>query len=274
LIWLLDVFWSDAVPLLAVGLLGAGAVIRAIRSEARPLDLARVPLGDAGILALFALALMPVALALVSALGQPSMLPRYAVVAVLAWAPLVATACLVAGRWSTRGLCLALVWFWLGAYVRETRAKTAFGQTIAREQRQYDQARRSGLPVVVQSMHVMYPLIGSEPRESPAMFLTLSDSAFRTMWGDTSRLGQANRGVVLERDLARVHFARWGFPRLVTPAALDTADSFLLLASDWRRPAGFASMERFATRVFPHRRIKRLLPDLYLLERTAEASSK
>jgi hypothetical protein len=274
LIWLLDVFWSGAVPLLAVGLLGTGAVIRGARGTARPLDMARVPLGDAGMLALFALALMPVALALVSSLGQPSMLPRYAVVTVLAWAPLVATACFVAGRWATRGLCLVLIWFWLGAYVREARAKTAFGQTIAREQLQYEQARRSGLPLIVQSMHVMYPLIGSAPRESSAMFLALSDSAFRALWDGTSHIGQANRGVVLERDLARVHFARWGFPRLVTPGALDTAGSFLLLASEWRRPAGFASMEHFAARVFPQRRIKRLLPDLYLLERADEVSSK
>lgn len=274
LIWLLDVFWSNAVPLLAVGMLGTGAVIRRVRGNARPLDLVRAPMGDAGVVALFALALMPVALAVVSSLGQPSMLPRYAVVTALAWAPLVATACVVAGRWATRGLCLALAWFWLGAYVRETRAKMAFGQTIAREQRQYEEARQSGLPVVMHSMHVMYPLIGSAPGESPAMFLTLSDSAFRAMWDGESRIGQANRGFVLERDLARVHFARWGFPRLATLAALDTTDRFLLLASEWRRPAGFASMEHFAARVFPQRRIKRLLPNLYLLERGDEVSSK
>lgn len=278
LTWLLREFWTGAVPLLAAALLGAGAVVRTVRGNARdrtrPLEMVRVPIRDAGVLALFALSLLPLVLALISVLGQPSMLPRYAVVSALAWAPFAATACLIAGRWATRALCLVLAWFWLGAYVRETRAKMAFGRMVAREQRQYEQARRTGLPVVMQSMHVMYPLIGSAPRESPAMFLALSDSAFRALWEDTTRVGQANRGAVLERDLARVHSARWGFPRLVTPGALDTADRFLLIASEGRRPAGFASMEQYAARVFPQRRIKRLLPDLYLLERTAEASSK
>lgn len=268
-------FWGGGIPLLGAGLLTMSAVVRAVRGETQSLSLARAVVRDAGVLALLALALMPMVLATISVLGQPSMLQRYAIVTALAWAPIVATACLLGGRWATGLLCLMLAWFWFGAHVRETNEKSAFGRTIAHTRSAYAQARRTGLPIVVQSMHVLYPLIGSAPRESPALFLTLPDSSFRSMWDDSTPVGQANRGLVLERDLARVHSARWGFPRLVAPGSLDTVDRFLLIAPEARRPAGFASFEDFAAKVFPNHRMKRLIRDLSLLERTTpEASSK
>ena len=261
--------WIGSVPLLAVALLAVSAVVRVARGEKRSLDGARAPTRDAGVLALLALALMPLALAVISLLGQPSMLQRYGIVTALAWAPLVAWAGLMAGRWASGLACLALAWLWFGAYVRETNAKAAFGRMVAREQQTYEQARRTGLPVVVQSMHVLYSLIGSAPRESPAFFLVLPDSAFASLWDDTTPMGQANRGLVLERDLARVHSTRWRFPKLITPRALDTTHRFLLIAPEGRRPVGFASIQEYASKVFPQHRIKRLIPDLFLLERSA-----
>lgn len=266
-------FWSGSIPLLAVALATAGAAVRVARRETQSLADVRAPARDAGVLALLGLALMPLALAVISLLGQPSMLQRYAIVTALAWAPLVAWACLTAGRWATGVACLALVWFWFGAYVRETNAKQAFERAVARGQHIYAQAQGTGLPVVVQSMHLLYSLIGSAPRESPALFLTLPDSAFASLWDDATPTGQANRGLVLERDLARVHSVRWRFPRLVTPGALDTTHRFLLIAPETRSPMGFASIQDFAGKVFPHHRIKRLMPDLFLLERRAAGVS-
>ena len=266
-------FWTGSVPLLAVALATVSAVVHVARGGKRSIDGIRAPARDAGVLALLGLALMPLALAVISLLGQPSMLQRYAIVTALAWAPLVAWACLIAGRWATGVACLALVWLWFGVYVRETNVKLAFERTVAREQHIYAQAQSTGLPVVVQSMHVLFSLIGSAPRASPALFLTLPDSAFASLWDDATPIGQANRGLVLERDLARVHSARWRFPRLVTPGALDTAHRFLLIAPEARRPAGFSSIQDFAAKVFPHHRIKRLLPDLFLLERSAAGVS-
>ena len=67
-----------------------------------------------------------------------------------------------------------------------------------------------------------------------------------------------------ERDLARIHGERFGFPMAVAPAALDSAPSFVLLGSELRLRPGFSDLSEFATMAFPHRTFQPLRPELGL----------
>jgi len=263
-------FWLATVPLLGAILVLVGFIGHSRRDDgAAALSLTRAAAHDAGVVALLSLALMPLALALLSVLGQPSMLSRYAITAALAWAPWVALACALTGPWPTRVLLLVFVWLWFARYTREAQTKTMFAMGVDRSAQAYQQARSSGLPIVFQSIHVMYPLIAANGgREAPGAFLEIPDSTFHALFRSGTRLSQINRGIVLERDLARVHAVRFGFPRLVARATLDTTARFLLLAPEERLPAGFAGVEHFAKVLFPGHRVTRLLPDLSVVERS------
>src|SRR5205807_9422645 len=79
-------FWIASVPVVAVALLLLDRF-----SPSRPYVLTPPP-APPDLAALLSLALMPVVLMLVSITLQPSMVTRYAMVATIAWAPLVAMA--------------------------------------------------------------------------------------------------------------------------------------------------------------------------------------
>ncbi|MGH7639046.1 MAG: hypothetical protein ACREOK_15455 [Gemmatimonadaceae bacterium] len=229
---------------------------------------------DPSLIALFATATMPIALAVVSLVGQPSMLPRYAILSTLALAPLAALAAEVGGRWAARGLFLVVLWLWFAAYVREGAAEANFAAGVRRITQTYEHARPANLPIVLYSIHLMYPLIGDEPSEIPVRFMDIPDSRFPAAFHGDSPAAQYNRGFILERDLARIHATHWGFPKLAPLSALDSTSRFLLLGPVGRLPAGFRDIDHFARSMFPGHRVTRLLPDLTLLERDLKASSK
>src|SRR5439155_4482569 len=90
-------FFLTTVPVLALILL----LIDGLRDQSdRPSVSANIrsAFRDPGIAALVSLALIPVTLAVVSLILQPSMLDRYATVTVLAWAPIAALAVETVGR--------------------------------------------------------------------------------------------------------------------------------------------------------------------------------
>ena len=229
---------------------------------------------DASLVALCATATMPIALAVVSLVGQPSMLPRYAILSTLALAPLAALAAEVGGRWAARGMFLVVLWLWFAAYVREGVAKANFAAGVRRVTQTYEHARPANLPIVLYSIHLMYPLIGDAPAERPVRFMDIPDPRLPAAFRGDSPAAQYNRGFILERDLARIHAARWGFPKLAPLSALDSTSRFLLLAPVGRLPGGFRDIDHFARSMFPGHRVTRLLPDLTLLERDLKASSK
>jgi hypothetical protein len=279
---LLSDFWLATIPLFAALAIVIGIVVRSRADDGRAVsDAVRGVASDAGIAALASLALMPLALAFLSLMGQPSMLPRYAIAAALAWAPWVGLAALVAGRWITRAMLAILAWFWVVGYVKEARLKSDYALAVGQATAAFEQARRAGgaLPIVFPSIHVMYPVVLGAPAlpGSPGnpRFLEIPDATFRALFPDSTPLGQMNRVVVLERDLARVHARRFGFPVLAPAQSLDSLRQFLLLSPEGRLPAGFRSVEHFAATLFPQHRFRRLLPDLGMLERaTADSSSK
>lgn len=262
------VFWFVAVPIVFViaGLL-AWMARRGSNKAGSPLGVARSVLSDPGLAAIAALAAMPLALAVVSLAGQPSMLSRYAIAAALAWAPLAAIVIEYLGRLPGRIARLALVWMWLVAYTAETRAKLFFAGEIAEARMALRQAP-SDVIVATPSIHMMYPLVAeSLGGTSRLRFLMLPDSILARVFPAGSPRELKGRGVSTERDLARIHQARFGFPPSMTPASLDSAQAFVLMGDPPRLRPGFWDLRAFAAAVFPGRTFDTLGPDLALSRR-------
>lgn len=269
-------FWLSTIAVVAGLLLLLAALARQLWGHRMALrTLVHGVRSDASLIALLATCVMPIALAILSLVGQPSMLPRYAILSTLALAPLAALAAEVGGRWAARGLFLVVVWLWFAAYVREGVAKAKFAAGVRRVTQTYEHARTASLPVVLYSIHLMYPLIGASPLEASVGFMDIPDTRFPAAFRGDSPVAQFNRGFILERDLARIHARRWGFPTLAPLATLDSTSRFLLLGPAGRLPGGFRDVDHFARSMFPGHRVTRLLPDLTLLERNdLKASSK
>lgn len=136
-------------------------------------------------------------------------------------------------------------------------------------------AKRTGLPLVFQSQHTMYPALGpdlimnrgSDDAQWGGGYLDLPDSTLNDLFPRDSRWYQLNKGIRLERDFARVHAARFGFPKLTPQAVLDTTRRFLLIASDARVPRGVDDITALARATFPRHQVTRLSENLLLLER-------
>jgi hypothetical protein len=161
-------------------------------------------------------------------------------------------------------------------YSREVRVKQEYAGALRLTGDAWRQARAGAgqLPIVFTSIHVMYPLaLDAREADPRALFLDVPDSTFARLFPDSTRLGQANRPVVLERDLARVHRIRFGIPRLAPLGELAATPRFLLLAPEGRLPAGFTGIDQYAKTMFPRHRFRRLLADLSLLELEAGSPS-
>ena len=271
---LANLFWVAAVPFIAAIVLLVALYLRQ-SSHVRPEhgETTRVILSEPGIVALASLGLMPLALAMVSAAGLPSMIGRYSLPAALAWAPLAALAAALLTRWSARTFAIVLIVFWLSSYAREAARQRAFDFGVRHERDLVASAVTSGLPIVFQSLHTMYPsLAATRGAGAKVSFLDLPDSTLRALFPVESRYYQINKGVTLERDFARVHAARFGFPKLVSQATLDTTTRFLFVATAVRIPTGVGDATALAREVFPHHRVVALTEDLLLLERPSASS--
>ena len=161
-------------------------------------------------------------------------------------------------------------------YRQAEEIRDAFARSVSESRASFSAARQAApdMPVVFASAHVMYPVLWPEALDDRrTAFLDVDDSTYRRLFPDSTTLGQSNRVVILERDLARVHARRLGFPALRTRASLDSAPGFLLLAPFGRLPAGFRSVEQYAQTMFPEHQVRRLKPDLMLLERSGTPST-
>lgn len=269
---LASTFWLARLPLGAAVALAIGTVLGArgiIPRRAGPL--ARHAFADAGIVALASLLTVPLAMALVSILVQPATVFRYSVTTTLAWAPLVALALELLGRWPSIIARLAIVVFWWASYVRVTFQQTVFAHDVAeatmslRHAQALDSAR--GAPIVFQSIHTIYPVWAEHrARADSIALLELPDSAFRRILPPGSRNERYSRGVIIDRDMARIHRERYGFPRLAAREVLDTTRRFYLVAPWQHLPLGFRSIDRFAQSVFPRHRVSQVDPNLAVLE--------
>lgn len=269
--WQLDrmaaMYWVALVPGIAAAAFVAVSLLSARRDAAQSFATVAGPASrDPSLVALAALGLLPLALVAASLMGQPSAFPRYAIPAALAWAPLVGLAMELAGRWPARAFTAFLVVLWLVTFVRVAAQYRSFA---VRVQRQTADLRRvgSGIPTAFQSMHTLYAVTAQNwPRRSNADYLELSDSTLAALFPRGTSIYQANKGAIVERDIARVHAKRYGYPRIVPQATLDTTKRFLLLLDESELPRGYTA-EVLGRAVFPRHRLRQVSPDLWLFER-------
>lgn len=223
-------------------------------------------LGDPSLAALAALALFPVALGAISVVLQPSMLDRYAIVTVLAWAPLAAAAAATLPRAGRLAVVAFAALMTVLAARRVIAEKREFARMVALDSAAYERAATMDMPVVFASLHTAYPVAGPRRAERRARFLELPDSTISDMIPQP-RLAWLRRHVTIERNIARGHARAYGFPVLVSQAQLDTARAFVLVGSDESFPRLYKRLDLFAARVFPRHRARRLTDNLALFER-------
>lgn len=260
-------FFLSTVPVLGVVLL----LVDALREPGPKPSVGsslRHALRDPSMAALASLALFPAVLVLVSLVLQPSMLDRYAILTVLAWAPLVALAVT-----SLNGAARIVVVLFVAALValagrRAVAEKREFAAMARLNAEAYAQALTMNRPIVFASLHTAYPVAGPRRKERRALFVELPDSTIQEMIPQP-RLGWLRRHVMVERNIARGHARTYGFPVLVSQSQLDTISSFVLVGPDESFPRLYKRFDLFVGKVFPRHRGRRLTPNLALLEREA-----
>jgi hypothetical protein len=262
-------FWLAPPVVLAVVLVLAQSLRDAPANALTPsrphaLTLLRSP----DLAALTSLALMPIVLIVLSVVLQPSMVPRYGIVAVLAWAPLVALAAASVGR-VARGAVLALLvlMLCLGAK-RAIAEKQEFADLFAVLTAEYERAEAEHVPIVFTSMHIIYPTAGLQRSDTmAARYLDLPDSTIMALFPEPG-MEPIRKKIRLDRDQARGHARTYRFPILATQAQLDTTRRFFLLATDISLPGGYKSAERYGRALFPKHRVVRINQVLSVFDRT------
>src|SRR5205085_4215062 len=143
------------------------AAIVLLADRLRPANHAPVrALLDPSLVALTACILMPVALIAISAVSKPVVWPRYGIVGILSWAPLVALAVDSLPR-ALRVVAIGMFLVIAGFKVdHEIQSKAYFKTVIDAFQEQLQVAKRSGFPIVFQSYFLQYPVDGGSRRES------------------------------------------------------------------------------------------------------------
>jgi hypothetical protein len=218
-----------------------------------------------------ALALMPVALIAISAVLQPSMLDRYGIVAVIAWAPLVAmaTTSLQPIARAASAAALILVLFQNGQ--RVIAARREFAADVGAASRVFEGAKTRRVPIVFWGLHSIYPVAGP-PRQrtsdTVARYLDLPDSSLAALFPGAD-MEPVRKKYRLDRDQARGHARTYGFPVLATQAQLDSTPAFLLLAGAMSLPGGYKRPEAFGRALFPRHRVTRVDSMLSLFERVS-----
>ena len=259
-------YWMAPAPILAAILLLRHGP-RGDATHVAPGTQLRRALTDPSIAALLALGAMPVVLIVLSVVLQPAMVDRYAMVAALAWGPLVALAVDSLDRLARAAVVaflVALAWSAAQAIVGEKRA---YAERVAANASAFHDAQRYRLPIVFQSLHEMYPVAGPEyPHASLARFLDLPDSSLRALY-PSDRLEWLRKRFRLDRDQGRYHAGIYGFPVMATQAELDTTSRFILLATDLALPGGYKQVNKWGAAVFPHHDVVRLNDVLTLFVR-------
>lgn len=277
LLWVKELHWAQISAMLRLYWAGIPVILALIlvwRDGLRPDGLwpamrARMKsvFSDPAYAALLSLALMPVVLIVVSVVVQPSMVDRYGIVSVLAWAPLVAFAVDSLPREARAAVGATMFGIAMYFGVKTVQDKREYAEKIHASQRVFEEARAMHVPVVFQYMHLIYPVAG--PQRSPtleARFLDIPDSTLHALY-PSDRLEWLRRQFRLERSQARLHANIYGFPILATQAQLENTPRFLLLATDLQLPGGYKQANKWGAAVFPNHEVVRLNDVLTLFVR-------
>jgi hypothetical protein len=266
---MLRTFWTAIAPVVAILVILVGLLLPRRKAPLR--ESFALAVRDPSVAALFVHVVMPLVLIVLS-LQQPSMLPRYALVSLFAWAPLVAIAAKslgIAGRSVATAILLAA----LGSRILLTaKDKLDHAIAVAIAKQNLGMACRAGVPVVFQSRHVIYPVIGDSPSQCPhARFLVLTDSTINRLLPGGPPFSFSRRFQRFEREYAGHHERIYGFPRSVSEAQLDSVPEFFLLASGPNLPPGYHDVDRFVAAVFPGRQTIHYSTSMALVKRPNEA---
>ena len=245
---LADTFWLGLVPVLALAIIGLAWVA----ARRRPSPFAPAVLTqDASMAALLALAAMPIALAVLSLL-QPVMLDRYAVTALLAWAPLVAAAVTllpVAARYVIVALFTIVGLAGLGAQIGIARQVTAIA---SRDEAVLSEHCPRGTVAFTTRLQ-MYAHTDFIRRECPsARYVAISSEKLEQLYrGPNERVQRQFRS---ENEFAEMHQLMYDFPKVIESAALDSLDHFVVMAEPSTVPRDAAGRELFSPVMFPRHR--------------------
>ena len=192
--------------------------------------------------------------------------PRYEIVAVLAWAPIVSLSIETLPRLH-RVVGVGALIVIAGLKVRhEAQSKAAFEAAVDAFQGQLLALRQTGVPIVFQDYFLQYPVDGASRRGSATRFLDLPDSTIAQL---TAMPSWQKRLLIRDRNMVRVHERLFGFPVPATPSQLERSDRFYLFASDDNLPAGYKNSLEFGAKLFPRHRAVRLNEYVTLFERSA-----
>lgn len=161
-----------------------------------------------GALPFVSLLLMPLVIVLFSLLVQPAMMPRYAIVASLAWAPIVAFGARPLPPTGKLALLTVLFFFSVKSLGARARGVDDFRMTTDQEARVVTPLLDSGVVVMVPSRQSLYPLAATTSRDSQLVYPDFTDSV-----AEARKFSQA---MIVERDVARIHQQRYGFPRMMS----------------------------------------------------------
>lgn len=254
-------FFLTMVPVAAV------LILLSRRLAERPITLS---LRAADTNALLALGLMPLVIAILSWVVQPTMLTRYAIVATLWWAPLVAAVLDGLRPLPRFVLCGVLVVIGYRNVVAEASQKAQFAAQVAADVQSFDAAREMDAPIVFQARHVLYPVAGIEPQARPRMgFVAIPDTTIDAMFPSEGPNAWLRRFFKFERDVAAIHERLYGFPVTFTVGQLDTLPQFLLLATDMSLPRGYKDVLEFGQVIAPNHTPTRLRENLTLFRRAS-----
>lgn len=227
-------------------------------------------LRDPSLAAVLATILMPLVLAVVSVVVAPVMVPRYAVVSVIAAAPVIALALEAVGRVGY-GIVATVFAAWVVGFVdKEYRFAEHTENLMAEHRRQLDEVRASfpAVPVVFHSYFTLYPVDGMSRQQSVARIMDLPDSTVASLFPDVSQ-AEDKRRMTVNREAVRFHQQVYAFPRTVTQAQMDTMPRFFFFATDEELPYGYQNAVTFGGRLFPRHQARRLTPIVTVFERGA-----
>ena len=226
----------------------------------------RDALRDPAIAALIATLLMPVVLIVITLALEPVMVPRYAIVGVLAAAPVVALAFEPLGRVGRAALFAVFGLFVIGFADRELLAARSSEANFA----EYDRALREvhgldpALPLVFQSYVVLYAVDGVAREKSIGRVLELSDAALDGLYPE---IGAEKIRMLRARRMVQLHEAGFGFPRSISLAALQAAPRFAFFARDSDLPSMHRDAVAYGKSLFPSHEGRRLSSVVTVFER-------
>jgi hypothetical protein len=263
-----QLFWIRLPIAVGFALLLVNRLFPRLTGHAQPTARVAEVLRDPAIAALVATLLMPVVLVFITLVLEPVMVPRYAIVAVLGAAPVVALAFELLGRVGRTALFAVFALFLVGFADREILGVRSTEASLADYDRQLREVHRlhPDIPLVFQSLPVLYGVDGDARQQSIGRILELGDSALDVLypggWFPAERVR-----LIRARRMARLHEEGYDFPKVITVEELQAAPRFVLFARDRELPLSHRDSAGFAKKLFPSHDARRISDVVTVYER-------